>query len=279
MKDLSVITVTHQSALFIEDQIFSVRSGALKISVEQIVIDNASSDGTVAVLEQLDHVLKAVIKNQENVGFAVANNQGLAHASGRYLLFLNPDMLVKEESLDFLVDWMDAHPEAGIASCMLVDILDRPLVASYPKPLPRISREILWLLRLNGWKSDQKVQNQNQAYRVEMVKGAFMLVRRELVEQLGYAFDPRYFLLYEDSDLCREAARLGYKIFYHPQIRCVDLNSRSFSLKTGEWIYRCFSQSMLRYFRKWDAWYRWIWIACLIPVGRILRFFSWKKNF
>ena len=104
-----------------------------------------------------------------------------------------------------------------------------------------------------------------------MVKGAFMLVRREMVEKLGFAFDPRYFLLYEDTDLCREAKRLGYGIAYHREVKCVDFNSRSFATKSGEWIYKCFTEGMLTYFQKWEPWYRWIWIALLIPVGRVLR--------
>lgn len=276
MKDLSVITVTHQSSKFIEDQVFSVISGALKFSVEQIVIDNASSDGTIGALEGLSHVLAKVIKNEQNVGFSIANNQGLSFASGRYLLFLNPDMQVQEGSLDVLIEWMDLHLEVGISSCMLVDALGRPLTASYPKPLPRLKNEIIWLLRLDRfwkpapWKGEEKVV---------MVKGAFMLVRRELIEKLGFAFDPRYFLLYEDTDLCHEAKRLGYAIHYHSQIHCKDFNSRSFAVKPGHWIYRCFTESMLRYFRKWTAWYCWIWIALLIPVGYFLRLPSWKKTF
>lgn len=265
MKDLSVITVTHQSAGFIEDQIFSVVSGGLKISMEHIVVDNGSSDGTVGVLRGLTGLVK-VIENGENVGFAAANNRGLEEAQGRYLLYLNPDMRVQEGSLDYLVEWMDAHPEAGISSCLLVDVMGRPLSTSRPRELPRVWNEMLWLLRLGFLCRVKESQ--------EMVKGAFMLVRRELVDRLGFAFDPRYFLLYEDTDLCREVKRLGLKVAYHPQIWCVDFNSRSFATKSGEWIYRCFTQGMLTYFKKWEPWYRWIWIALLIPVGYVLRRFK-----
>ncbi len=264
MKDLSVITVTHQSALFIEDQVFSVISGGLKLSVEQFVVDNASSDGTLEILERLP---VTAIKNRENRGFAAANNQAFAEAQGRYLLFLNPDMRVQEGSLDAMVERMDRNPEVGIGSCLLVDAVGRPLLTSRPRKLPRLFREILWLLRLDFlcrkfWESDE----------IEMVKGAFMLVRREFLEKLGFAFDPRYFLLYEDTDLCREAKRLGYKLAHYSDLCCVDFNSRSFALKKGEWIYRCFSQGMLRYFRKWEPWYAWIWIALFIPVGYLFRF-------
>ncbi len=274
MKDLSVVTVTHQSAHFIEDQVFSVVSGALKCSVEQIVIDNASTDATLEVLDRLENMLAKVIKNAANVGFSVANNQGYAFAEGRYLLFLNPDMRVQEGSLDVLVEWMDAHPQVGISGCQLVDVLGQSLM---PRELPRWHRELLWLLRLDFLCRKKTCTEQGVQF-VPMVKGAFMLVRRELIEKLGFAFDPRYFLLYEDTDLCREAKRLGFEIAYHSEVQCVDFNSRSFAVKSGVWIYRCFSESLLRYFRKWEPWYVWMWIALLIPLGYLLRFPPWKKN-
>jgi GT2 family glycosyltransferase len=272
MKDLSVITVTHQSGQFIETQVFSVISGALKLSVEQIVVDNASTDDTSEVLDRLAPVLYKVIKNGENSGFAKANNQGVAHASGRYFLFLNPDMRVQEGSLDRLVEWMDAHPAVGISSCMLIDAMGEPLSASLPRKFPVVWRELLWLLRLDFLTSKAQKKGLEEPKEVEMVKGAFMLVRRELIEKLGFAFDPRYFLLYEDTDLCKEAKRLGYEITYLPDIQCTDFNSRSFAVKKSAWIYDCYSQSMLRYFRKWEPWYRWIWIALGIPIGCWLRF-------
>jgi N-acetylglucosaminyl-diphospho-decaprenol L-rhamnosyltransferase len=273
MNDLSIITVTHQSALFIEDQVFSTISGGIKLSMEQIVVDNASSDGTLEILDRLCSV--KVIKNCENVGFAAANNQAFAQAKGRYLLFLNPDMRIKEGSLDILVERMDNDLKVGIASCLLIDGFERPLVTSYPRLFPRVLKEILWLLRLDFF--CKKPWEQNKA-EPEMVKGAFMLARRELLEKLGFAFDPRYFLLYEDTDLCREARRLGYKIGYYSDICCIDFNSRSFAVKTGKWIYQRFTESMLRYFRKWEPWYCWIWIALLIPFGYLLRFPPGRKK-
>jgi GT2 family glycosyltransferase len=278
MKDLSIITVTHQSALFIEDQVFSILSGGTKLSLEQIIIDNASTDGTQEVLDRISPFLAKIIKNRQNVGFAKANNQALSCARGRYLLFLNPDMKVEKESLDKLVKWMDEHPETGISSCMLVDAIGRQQVAGLPRPLPKLFFQILWILRMNFLCSQPKKQEWTRLREAETIKGAFMLVRRELVEKLGFAFDPRYFLLYEDTDLCREAKRLGYKITFHPEVHCVDFNSRSFAVKPEPWIYCCFTKSMLLYFRKWEPWYRWIWIALLIPIGSLLRFPPWKRR-
>ena len=261
MKDLSVITVTHQSALFIEDQVFSVISGALTSTIEQIIVDNASTDGTPELLDWLVGV--KVIKNRENTGFSAANNQAVKFAKGRYFLFLNPDMRVEEGSLDVLVEWMDKHPNVGICSCALVDAKGEKM--RNPWPFPRWGREVMSLLRLN------QLLGEFQLKEVEVVKGAFLMMRREIVEELGFAFDPRYFLLYEDIDLCREVRRRGYQIAYLDHVKCADFNSRSFSVKPVKWRYQCYSQAMLTYFRKWTPWYQWMVIAMLIPVGRWLR--------
>lgn len=264
MNDLSIITVTHESASFIEEQVFSVIHGALTCSIQHIVIDNASKDNTSQILDQLP--LSKVIKNKENVGFAIANNQGLQHATGRYVLFLNPDMRVQEESLDELVMWMDAHPEVGIASCLLRDAHGFILPGN-PRKLPNLWREMRWLL--GGQNS--YIEAYNVSREVEMVKGAFMFVRREVLQKLGWAFDPRYFLLFEDADLCQEVRRLGYKIVFHPHIYCIDFNSRSFATKPSRWVYACYAKSMQRYFHKWGGWYQGILIAFFAKLGSLLR--------
>ncbi len=269
MSDLSVITVTHQSAPFLEELVFSVRLGAMKCSVEHVIVDNGSTDGTGEKLETEYGEFVRVIRNEDNRGFSAANNQGVALATGRYLLFLNPDMRVQEGSLDRLVEWMERHPMCGIASCLLVDPLGRVLQHSLPRSFPKWWREVLWLLRLDGWgRREYQVRGEEV---VEMVKGAFMLVRREVVEKLGFAFDPRYFLMFEDTDLCREVKRLGYQVVFHPDVQCIDYNSRSFATKSGKWIYRHFTRSMFVYFQKWEGWPVALLIAICIPIGALLR--------
>jgi len=103
-----------------------------------------------------------------------------------------------------------------------------------------------------------------------------MLTRRTFLEQLGFAFDARYFLTYEDIDLCREAKRLGYKVMYYPAISCIDYNSKSFSQKPFLWIYRQVSRGMYLYFRKWGPRYVWIFIILFTPIGYFIRYLLQK---
>ena len=116
--------------------------------------------------------------------------------------------------------------------------------------------------------------NPNLEQEVDSVRGSFMLVRRELIEKLGWGFDPRYFFWFEDVDLCREAKRLGFKVVYTPIISCVDYFGQSFKQRTSIWKQKVFSRSMLTYFQKWEPWYKWIWIAVFRPVGIFLTWFK-----
>ncbi|HEY2810588.1 MAG TPA: glycosyltransferase family 2 protein [Rhabdochlamydiaceae bacterium] len=279
MIDLSVITVTHQSADFIEDLITSVITGAMKISTEHIVVDNGSTDGTVERIERNFLPYVTFLKSATNLGFSAANNRAFALTRGRYILFLNPDMKVEDGSLDKLVEWMDARPEAGIGTCRLVDPLGQFLIHRCPCPLPTIGTNILWLLSpIFCIKRSKTFEDCSEEKEVEAALGAFLIVRRTFLEQLGFAFDPRYFLTFEDFDLCREAKRLGYKILYFPKVRCVDYNSRSFLQKDFFWIYAQVSKGMYAYFRKWESWYTWIIIALLTPVGYFIRYLLSDKK-
>jgi len=276
MTDLSVITVTYSSKPFIEDQVMSVLTSSGSLNYEQWIVDNHSKDGTADWIEERLLPYVHLIKNGENRGFSFANNQAVSRSFGRYFLFLNPDMRICEGSLDQLVSWMDAHPEAGLMGCKLLNEAGELYGHGQPKPFPSFLKEFLWLLRLDFlYPQKQKFFDSEQEQEVDMVRGAFMLVRREVVEALGWGFDPRYFILFEDTDLCREVKRLRYKVVYSPKMTCIDLNSRSFALCSGKWIYKEFSKSMLQYFQKWHPFYQGILIALAIPIGLLLRTPQW----
>src|SRR6185503_9657849 len=107
MIDVSVITVTQQSNECIADQILSVSMSALHVQYEQIIVDNASTDGTIELIEQGYSTYVSFIKNGKNLGFAAANNQAFSLSKGRYFLFLNPDMRLELGALDKMIPWMD----------------------------------------------------------------------------------------------------------------------------------------------------------------------------
>lgn len=102
---------------------------------------------------------------------------------------------------------------------------------------------------------------------VDSVRGSFMMIRRDVVSKLGFAFDPRYYIWFEDVDICREAKRLGYRVVHTPVISCVDYIGQSFKKRDSVWKQKNFTRSMLTYFQKWEPWYVWMWIAIFRPIG------------
>lgn len=255
--DLSVITVTWNSEKLIGEQIRSVAFGCARICYEQIVVDNASSDGTVELVKRDFPGIK-LIANQENSGFGAANNQGVKIAQGEFLLFLNPDMRVEEGSLDTIVAWMKEHPRIGIASCKLLGEHGEANHDAMPRRFPTVWNGLALIFKIphifprvldNYLMKDFDASREQE---VDSVRGSFMLVRRELVEKLGWAFDPRYYIWFEDVDICREAKRLGYTVMYTPIISCVDYVGQSFKKRTTWWKQKQFMKSMATYFWKWS---------------------------
>jgi len=278
--DLSIITVTWNAEEHIEKQIKSVVSGCKDISFEQIVVDNGSTDKTVEIIKSKFSEV-TLIENKENKGFGAANNQGVDISSGEFLLFLNPDMKVENGSLDKIIEWIREHKDVGMVSPRLVDEHGKLNTDATPRRFPRVWEMVVLTLKLphifpsilNNYL--MKDFNSEKEQEVDSVRGSFMLVRREIVEKLGWAFDPRYFIWFEDVDTCREVKRLGYKVMYTPIILCVDYVGQSFKKRESLWKQKNFTRSMLTYFQKWEPWYKWIWIALFRPVGIL---FTWLSN-
>ncbi len=279
--DLTIITVTYHSREYIDACIMSVVTSTLGIAYEHIIVDNASTDGTVELIESGYLQYVRLIKNQQNVGFAAANNQAALEARGRYVLFLNPDMRVHKGYLDTLINWMDKRPEIGLSSCQLLSHDEQPHPALRPMRFPSLFPYVPALMKLRPFFCSVHPRffypdfQDELEQEVEVVRGAFMLVRKEIVEMLGFAFDPQYFILFEDIDLCREVKRLGYKVVYTPQVSCVDYFGRSFLSQTRAWKYRAMTRSFMTYVRKWHHPVHLLWLRLLILLGFVVRIPEW----
>ncbi|MFA5062240.1 MAG: glycosyltransferase family 2 protein [Patescibacteria group bacterium] len=256
--DLSVITVTWNAADLITEQIKSVKSGCQNVSFEQIIADNGSADKTVEIIEQNFSEVK-LIKEGKNTGFGYPNNQAAKLAQGEFLLFLNPDMRVQAGSLDVMVDWMRKHVDVGLASCKLVDENGKFNEKAKPRRFPNFWNQLAIFLKiphifpsvLNHY--TYKNFDPDKEQEVDSVRGSFMLMRRKVYEKLGWAFDPRYFLWFEDVDTCREVKKMGLKVMYTPVVSCVDYVGQSFKKQNLLWKQWQFFSSMLKYFTKWGV--------------------------
>ena len=212
---LSIITVTWNSKEKIGRQIESVRNAAQGLDYEEIIVDNASSDGTVDFINgiasrQLAEKQSPQIKliaNQTNLGFAAGNNQGLKQAQGDFVLFLNPDMQLEPGSLPKILEWLKNKPNVGLAGCKLVNETGEVNKETGPRRFPTVLNQLAIIFKLP--KIFPAILNSylikdfdfNKEQEVETARGSFMLVRRELLNKLGWCFDPRYFIWFEDVDL------------------------------------------------------------------------------
>jgi len=228
-------------------------SNSTGFSCEVFVVDNNSGDGTVDMVGETFPQVK-VIANKTNQGFAYAVNQVLLEAQGEYILLLNPDMLVKPDTLNKLLVWADHHPQATAMSCKLVDQAGKIIkhICSFPNwfnqlaiilKLPHLLPNILNNYLLKDFDYSQEAM-------VDSVRGSFLLLRQSTIEQVGL-LDERYFIWFEDVDYCRSLQNMGLELWYIPTVECVDYVGQSFKQVRTLTTQKYFRDSMLKYFAKW----------------------------
>jgi len=252
--DLSVIIVNWNTRDLLKLCLESIPAKTRRIFYEIIVIDNASSDGSAEMVER-DFPEVRLIKNKENRGFGRANNQGLSGAKGKYILFLNSDVAVNEGCLDELFDFMEKNPSVGASSCQLT-FPDGSLQHSC-RTFPTFKVFFLMLLGFRQLFPRMKMfrdylmldWDHGDVREVDQIMGSFMLVRKDVLDGIG-SFDERYWMYFEEVDLCLRMKKAGWKIVHYPYVSAIHFLSRSSQQWEKRKRVREFQTSMLKYFRK-----------------------------
>lgn len=218
--NVSIIVVNWNTKSLLQDCLTSVYKQSRGIDFEIIVVDNGSTDGSKEMIRN-DFPKVVLIENTKNRGFAAANNQGMAIAKGRYVLLLNSDTVVLDNCIADIISFADTHPRAGVIGCrvlnsdrtlqqtcfMFPSILNLLLSSSYLyKIFPKsrfFGRELM-----TWW-------NANDVREVDIVKGCFMLVRREAIEKVG-GLDESFFMYAEETDWCYRFRKCGWKVMFAP---------------------------------------------------------------
>jgi GT2 family glycosyltransferase len=190
-KDVSVIVVNYNVRDLLEQCLRSIHRACEHLDAEVLVVDNASRDSSSQMVEDKFPWVQ-LIQNQVNVGFSRANNQALERARGRYFLLINPDTLAREDTVQTMMDFMDAHPEAGAAGCKILNpdgTLQLSCRRSFPTPWVALSK-ILGLGRLFPrsrvfGKYNLTYLNPDQTAEVDALSGSFMFLRRETLKEIG----------------------------------------------------------------------------------------------
>ena len=229
---LSIVIVNYNVKYFLEQCLYAAFKAASKISSEIIVVDNDSVDGSCQmVTEKFPEV--TLIANKDNVGFSKANNQAIRIAKGEYILLLNPDTVVEEDCFLKIVQFMDKTPDAGGLGVKMIDGKGRFLPESKRGlPTPEVA---FW--KMFGFSSlfphskrfgryHLGYLDNDQIHEVEVLAGAFMLLRRETLDKVGL-LDEDYFMYGEDIDLSYRITKGGYKNYYFPETTIIHYKGES----------------------------------------------------
>lgn len=246
--NLSIIIVTFNTGALLKNCLESIFKNVRNISFEVIVVDNNSADSTSEMVKEEFSRVK-LIENRENLGFARANNQGARIAQGKYLLFLNSDTIVKGESLDKVVEYLDKHPKIAVLGPKLILPDGSEQLWAYGPEMT------LWQVIKNHLKrpsfihrpSLRKRGGGSSIIQTDWVSGAALFVRRDIFEKVR-GFDENFFMYFEDQDLCKRVRGLGYEVAYWPEAEIIHLGGKSIAKNRQR--KKIYYQSQNYYFRK-----------------------------
>lgn len=248
--DVSVIIVNWNTRDLLRNCLNSVYQTVTGIRFEIIVVDNASSDGTVAMLEEeFPGVVR--ILNRENRGFGAANNQAMLVMKGEYALLLNTDAVLIPAAVRKLWEFCKAHEQAGIVCGQLLnaDGSRQNSIAAFPSLLTlAVNNSLLEFLFPRAYPS--KRYGHKHPIQVDSAIGACMMIRKKALDATGF-FDERYFFFFEETDLARTMRDRGWKVYQVPDAHIYHLQGQSVGHNAGARIE--FYRSRYQYLQKWHG--------------------------
>jgi len=232
--DLSVVIVSYNVASFLDQTLTTLQESMRELQgeVEVYVVDNASSDESVDMVKR-KYPWVRLIESGSNLGFAGANNLALEKVTGRYVLLLNPDTVLQQDTLRTMVDFLDAHPETGAAGCKVINP-DGSLQLACRRGFPTPGVAFFKMIGLSGLFPKSKTFGAyNLTYldpdaltEVDAISGSFMMLRKEVLDRIGY-LDDDFFMYGEDLDLCYRIKEAGWKIHYVPATEIIHFKGES----------------------------------------------------
>ncbi len=228
--DLSIIIVNYNTEKLLGECLNSVYENIEGLDFEVFVVDNNSSDNSVAMIKDKFPQVQ-IIENKRNVGFAGANNQAIKKATGNYVFLLNPDTIVLTNNIKGIIDFMENDDSVGCCGPMVLNkdlTIQRQCKRGFPTPWTtltyitgfwRVFSKFSWGKKMFGGyfllnKSDDK------KCEVDQISGSAMIVRKKTIESVGL-LDEKYVMYWEDSDWCFRIKNAGYKIYYYPDVKII----------------------------------------------------------
>ena len=252
---LSIVIVSWNVSDLLNACLASIYEHKGELDIEVIVVDSASADDSVYMVESTFPQVK-LLAQKENVGFPRGNNIGMAEATGRYLMLLNPDTVVVGDALQQLVRFLDEHPDVGVVGPQLR--FGDGTIQSSRRRFPSVWTgffESTWLQPyapkplLEHFYVEDKADY--ELCEVDWVMGAALVTRREIVDQIG-GMDPEYFMYSEELDWCRRIKAAGWRVFYLPAAQIIHYQGKS-SEQASTARHINFNRAKLRYFRRYHG--------------------------
>lgn len=255
MIKLSIIIVNYNVQYFLEQCIYAVLKATENIPSEIFVVDNNSTDGSVEMVKKQFSDKVILIANKENVGFSKANNQAIKVAKGEYVLLLNPDTVVEEDTFTKCIEFMDEHPDAGGLGVKMIDGkgvflpeskrgLPTPLVAFYKI----FGLSTLFPKSKRFGKYHLGYLNDDEIHEIEILSGAYMWLRKKVLDEIGY-LDETFFMYGEDIDLSYRVTQAGYKNYYFPKARIIHYKGESTKKSSINYVF-VFYNAMIIFAKK-----------------------------
>ena len=276
--DISIVIVNYNVKEYLVNLLTSIRQSKGELITEVFVVDNHSTDGSVEYLSPRFPEVQ-FISNKKNLGFGRANNQAIEKASGKYILLLNPDTLISEDTLSVMYQHMESHPQTGAAGCKLLNpdgSFAPESRRSVPTPTSALWK-VLGFTRLfpknkhfadyyMGWKDE------NEAGPVPVLSGAFMFYRASVLKELQ-GFDERFFMYGEDIDLSYRTTQAGHVIDYVPHTSIIHYKGESTKKENLDYVI-VFNKAMYQFFDKHYSYAYTFLFKFFVVLGIIVRAIS-----
>lgn len=241
-KELSIVIVNYKNYNLTIKCIESVIKTVNNVNYEIIVIDNDSPNESYKSIKERFNDIITVIKNKSNEGFGAANNLGVRHSNGEYILFLNPDIIVVEDAIERMLTKIKSDTEIGLVSGKLLND-DYTIQYSCRRVLPigkfLVSRTPMSIVVCKSTKEKindyylMKDYDHEYENEVDWVMGACMIIRKDLFIQVGQ-FSKEYFMYFEDVDLCCKLRKLNKKVLYLPEVKLIHLHQQESTKKLSK---------------------------------------------
>jgi GT2 family glycosyltransferase len=239
--DVSIIIVSYNTSSLLRNCINSIYEQTVDVNFEIIVVDNDSKDGSCDMLKQ-DFKSVKLIENKQNLGFGKANNVGAKIAAGKYLFFLNSDIILLNNAVKVLFSFLEEHAEAKIAGGALYGADGQPNVSAgnFPSLLQEFSLIGFAVLYKRYYKkhlSSSLVKSDKEPCTVDYISGADLMIEKKAFDELK-GFDEDFFLYYEETEMSFRARKMGWLSYFVPDAKIVHLESASFSSRSKIPYYR-----------------------------------------